>query len=300
VLGVGLALVFETLDDSIKGKDDLERAAAGLPVMGMIPSVPGWKDRTVPRVVTLTEPSSPSAEAYRTLRTSIRFITVERRLRVIQITSPSASEGKTTTTANLGVALARAGGRVIIVSCDLRRPRVHEFFGLSNQVGFTSVLLGEAPLRTALQRVSNDDRLWVLPSGPRPPNPSELLSSARASDILLSLQEQADTILVDCPPVLPVTDSAVLASRVDGTLLVATAGTSTRKQVARAVEMLRQVNAPLVGTVLNDAPAEPSYGYPYYYHSRDGAPTDGPRTAGAAPAESVPPDGQPTAARQGS
>ncbi|HWC12693.1 MAG TPA: Wzz/FepE/Etk N-terminal domain-containing protein, partial [Acidimicrobiales bacterium] len=152
-VGVGLALLFETLDDSIKGKDELERATGGLPVMGMIPTVPGWKDRTVPRVVTLTEPSSPSAEAYRTLRTSIRFLTVDRRLRIIQITSPSASEGKTTTTANLAVALARAGERVVIVSCDLRRPRLHEFFGVSNQVGFTSVLLGEAPLASALKRV---------------------------------------------------------------------------------------------------------------------------------------------------
>ncbi|HWC12688.1 MAG TPA: hypothetical protein VG455_15875, partial [Acidimicrobiales bacterium] len=127
------------------------------------------------------------------------------------------------------------------------------------------------------------------------PNPSELLSSTRANDILATLQEQADTVLVDCPPVLPVTDSAVLSSRMDGTLLVVTAGSSTRKQVGRAVEILRQVNAPLVGTVLNDAPPEPSYGYPYYYQPREGAPSDVLRPAGEA---STQPNGQPTTARR--
>lgn len=269
VLGTTAALAFEHLDDSIKSKEDLQRSARDIPVLGMIPTTPGWKERDRPRVVSLLEPSSPSAEAYRTLRTSIRFLAVDRPLRVIQVTSPAAGEGKTTTTANLAVALARAGERVVIVSCDLRRPRLHEFFGLTNSVGFTSVLLGEVPLSSALQPVPEVGRLWVLPSGPLPPNPSELLSSTRASEVLNGLQASADTVLVDCPPVLPVTDAAVLSGKVDGTLLVVTAGDTTRKQMARTVELLRQVNAPLVGAVLNNAPAEGAYTYLYRYYEQE-------------------------------
>ncbi len=269
VLGTTAALAFEYLDDSIKSKEDLQRSARDLAVLGMIPTTPGWKDRDRPRIVSLLEPSSPSAEAYRTLRTSIRFLAVDRPLRVIQVTSPAAGEGKTTTTANLAVALARAGERVVIVSCDLRRPRLHEFFGLSNNVGFTSVLLGEVPLSSALQPVNEVNRLWLLASGPLPPNPSELLSSARATEVLRGLQSFADTVLVDCPPVLPVTDAAVLSGKVDGTLLIVTAGDTTRKQVGRTVELLRQVNAPLVGAVLNNAPSEGPYTYLYRYYEQE-------------------------------
>ncbi len=270
VCGTALAFLFEYLDDSIKGKDDLERIVGDVAVLAMIPSVSGWRDRDKTRLVSLSEPASPSAEAYRTLRTSVRFLAVDRPLRTIQVTSPSAGEGKTTTTANLGVALARAGERVVVVSCDLRRPRLHEFFGLSNNVGFTSVLLGEAPLSAALQRVNpNDDRLWLLASGPLPPNPSELLSSARATEVLTGLEGYADTILIDCPPVLPVTDAAVLSAKVDGTLIVVTAGSTTSKQLTRTVEILRQVGAPLVGVVLNNAASEATYGYSYAYYSAE-------------------------------
>jgi succinoglycan biosynthesis transport protein ExoP len=272
VFGIALAFLFEHLDDSIKSKDDFERAAPDVAVLAIIPSVSGWRDREKPRVVSLSEPASPSAEAYRTLRTSIRFLAVDRPLRTIQVTSPRAGEGKTTTTANLAVVLARAGERVVVVSCDLRRPRLHEFFGLSNNVGFTSVLLGEAPLSAALQRVNpDDDRLWLLASGPLPPNPSELLSSARASEVLSGLEGYADTVLIDCPPVLPVTDAAVLSAKVDGTLLVVGTGATTSKQMSRTLEVLRQVGAPLVGAVLNNAPAESAYGYTYgYYYAPDG------------------------------
>ncbi|HUP70142.1 MAG TPA: CpsD/CapB family tyrosine-protein kinase [Acidimicrobiales bacterium] len=131
---------------------------------------------------------------------------------------------------SLAVALAQAGQRVVIVCCDLRRPRIHEFFGLSNAVGFTSVLLGDTPLSAAIQKVRGQERLAVLASGPIPPNPSELLSGRRTVEVLTAVQAEADIVLVDCPPVLPVTDAAVLSSRVDATLLVATAGETTRKE----------------------------------------------------------------------
>jgi non-specific protein-tyrosine kinase len=269
VLGAGFAFVIDQLDDSIKSKEDLDRLAGGLPVLGVIPRAPGWKNRAEPRVVAQLEPSSPTAEAYRTLRTSIQFFGVDRKMRTILITSPTAGDGKTTTLSNLAVVLARAGQRVAVVSCDLRRPRVHEFFGVSGAVGFTSVLLGDAPLSAALHEVPGEDRLRLIPSGPLPPNPSELLSSRRAAEVINALESQCDAVLLDCPPVLPVTDAAVLSTRADGVLLVATAGATTGKQLSRAVELLRQVDAPLVGVVLNSAPPEDAYGYKYGYYRQD-------------------------------
>jgi polysaccharide biosynthesis transport protein len=268
ILGTSLAFLREHLDDSIKSKEDMERVAPGLPVLGLIPTVPDWRNRAETKVVSQAEPSSPVAEAYRSLRTSIHFLGIDRSMRLIQVTSANASEGKTTTTANLAVALARAGERVVIVSCDLRRPRIHEFFGLSNGVGFTSVLMGTVPLTSALQPVPGESRMQLLASGPLPPNPSELLASGRTEQVLKALQTQA-VVLVDCPPVLPVTDASVLSSRVDGTLLVATADTTTGREFSRALELLRQVDAPLIGTVLNGVAAEGAYGYTYQYYSSE-------------------------------
>ena len=280
-LGVALAFAFEHLDDSIKSKEDLERLARDLPVLGLIPTVTAWKNRAQTRVVSQSDPASSVAEAYRSLRTSIRFIGLDRSMRTIQVTSPNASEGKTTTVANLAVALARAGERVVVVSCDLRRPRIHEFFDLPNDVGFMSVVLGEMPLSTALQAVPGESRLHLLATGPIPANPSELLSSSRAGQVLSALSKEFSIVLVDCPPVLPVTDASVLSARVDGTLLVATVGTTTGRQVTRSLELLRQVGAPLIGMVLNGVGDQAGYGYHGYYGEPAGnaAPTVKPRKA---------------------
>ena len=265
MLGVGLAFLFDYLDESIKGKEDMERAAAGIPVLGFIPAVASWKDREETRLVSMTDASSPASEAYRSLRTSVQFLGLDRPLKAVVMTSAGAGEGKTTTLANLAVALARAGQHVIVVCCDLRRPRIHEFFGLSNATGFTSVMLGEVPLSVALQPVRGSAKLRLLASGPLPPNPSELLASERAVELFDSLRKQSDIVLIDAPPVLPVTDATVLSNRVDATLLVATANVTTRKALARAVEVLSHVEAPLVGTVLNGVDAEGGYGYGYGY-----------------------------------
>jgi receptor protein-tyrosine kinase len=272
LFGIGLAFLFEHLDDSIKSKDDLDRAAQGLiPTVALIPAVSGWKDRDEPRVVSLADPNSATAEAYRSLRTSLLFLGLDRPVQVLQITSPSASEGKTTTLANLGVSLANAGRRVVISCADLRRPRVHEFFGLTNKIGLTSVVVGDAPLHEAIQPVPDVEGLSLLASGPVPPNPSELLSSMRVGEVLAALRDDFDMVLLDSPPVLPVTDAAVLSRRADALLLVATAGSTTRREFARAVELLRQVDAPLVGSVLNGVTAGRGrgygYGYGYYRYS---------------------------------
>ena len=264
-LGVGLALLGEYLDDSVKTDEDVQKVAPGLAVLGLIPAIPSWKAQDEAHVISVEDPSSPPAEAYRTLRTAVQFLALESSVTRIQFTSPNAQEGKTTTLANLGVALARSGQRVALVCCDLRRPRIHEFFGLSNSQGFTSVLLGTASLRSALQATAVD-RLYVLASGPLPPNPSELLNSRVAAELLDRLTADGFLVLIDSPPLLPVTDAMVLAKRVDATLLVCNSGKTTRKELQRAVDLLRQVNAPLAGAVLNGGLEDTTYGYGYRYY----------------------------------
>jgi non-specific protein-tyrosine kinase len=264
MLGLVAAYVWEYLDDSIVTKEDVERTVPGLPVLALVPAVAGWKNREFPAVITLREPSSPSAEGYRALRTSVQFLGVERPLHVIQVTSPSAAEGKSTTIANLAVVLANAGRRVTVVCCDLRRPRVHEFFKLSNAVGLTSVLIGEVSLGDAIVRVPDVPGLYLLPSGQLPPNPSELLGGQHVISVLQQLRPTG-IVLVDSPPVLPVTDSVVLSSRVDATIIVATAGTTGQKELRRSREVLEQVQANVLGIVLNGVSPDAAYGDGYRY-----------------------------------
>ena len=265
LFGVGLAFLFDRLDDSLKSAHDLERVAGSLPTLGIIPAVSGAKGKEEAYAVTRTEPQSTTSEAYRSLRTSIRLLRLDQPLAVIQVTSPALGEGKSTTVANLAVTMAQVGLRTAIVCCDLRRPRIHEFFGLSNAIGFTSVLLGDELLSNAMQVVPGQENLYLLASGPTPANPSELLSGARVGEMLDALRTIYDLVLVDCPPVLPVTDAAVLSTRVDGTLLVAFAGSTNGKSLRRSIEILHQVGAPLVGVVLNGAGGDAAYGYGYGY-----------------------------------
>jgi capsular exopolysaccharide synthesis family protein len=289
ILGVALAFLREYLDDTVKSKEDLERAS-GLTVVGLIPSLPEWKNRKATPLVTTSQPRSHAAEAYRTLRTSVEFLALEHPISSVQVTSALAQEGKTTTLSNLATSFAKAGQRVIVLCCDLRRPRVHEFFGLTNKVGFTSVLLGEAPLADAIQQVPGDLPLGLVSSGPLPPNPAELLSSKRAAGVIQALDDRCDLLLVDSPPVVPVTDGLVIAGLVDAVLLVADSRSTTKRGLTRAVELLRQIDAPLVGAVLNGVGSGAEYGYaagkeyyPYYRaeerRERTGAEPNGRRRA---------------------
>jgi len=265
VFGLALVFLFEYLDDSIKSKEDLERVVGGTaPVLGLIPEIE-WKDRSKPQVVSALKATSPAAEAYRSLRTSVQFLGLDRQLGVLQVTSSVASEGKSTTLANLAVVMARTGAKVIVVDCDLRRPRIHHFFGVGNQVGLTSVVLGEVPLSAALQEVPGHEHLSVLASGPIPPDPSEFLASKRTTEILFSLRAQSSILLLDCSPVLPVTDATVLAPVADASLVVTKVGVTTRRQLHRTVEILNQVGAPLAGTVLNGVTSKSDVQLGYYY-----------------------------------
>lgn len=270
MLGVGLAFLREQLDDSVTSREDLRRALPHLPVLGSIPVVERWRSEGRSVVLgSLEEATSPAAEAFRALRTSVRFLGVQRPLRTIQVTSPSLGEGKTTVTANLAAVLAASGERVVIVDGDLRRPSVHRLFGLDNRIGLTSVFLEEASLDDALHRAPGTGFV-VLPSGSIPPNPSELLSAKRMAELLFHLQERFDVVLVDSPPVLPVTDATVLAAWVEATLLVARAGVTTSTQLRQSVDLLRQIDAPIKGTILNQVQPEMTYGYRSRYIDEQG------------------------------
>jgi len=261
IVGAAIALLRDRLDETLKTKDDIERAAPGLPVLAVVPTAAGGSERGHGETVSTQHPTSASAEAYRTLRTAIQFLAVHREIGVIQLTSPDAAEGKSTTVANLAVAMARSGKRVLVACCDLRRPTIHEFFGLDNTVGLTSVLLNEVSLADALKEVDGEPNILVLCAGPPAPNPSELLSSRATMTVLeqLKLKAICDVLLVDCPPVLPVTDAAIMSAYVDGTVVVASARETTQARLREAVELLRQVEAPLLGIVLNGVPAPSRY-----------------------------------------
>jgi len=261
VLGITVAFGVEYLDDSIKGMEDLERAGDGAPVIAVIPRFGEARARGA-ALVTRSRQTSAAAEAFRSLRTSVQFMGLDAPMRIVQVTSPNAAEGKTTTVANLGVAIAGTGTRVVIIDFDLRRPRLHEIFELSNDNGFTSVLLGRVDLNDALREIPGTHGMArVLTSGPLPPNPSELLSSPRVQKLIDEVAERVDVVVLDTPPVLPVTDALVVSRCVDAVLLVTAAGTTTRRVAQRAVELLRQVGAPLRGMVLNRASDKFGYGY---------------------------------------
>lgn len=268
-LGAGLALLRERFDDRLRGRADLE-THAGAAVLAVVPRVAAWRDDTDSPVVTLQEPKSAAAESYKTLRTSVLFAAAQRGMETLLVTSSNAREGKSSTTANLGVALAQSGKRVILVSADLRKPRLHRFFRAQNGLGLTNVLAGE---RNALEVLSwvGVENLRLLPSGPVPGNPAELLGSDAMDSLLRELRDASDFVLIDAAPVLPVADAMTLTPFVDAILFVADARRTTRGAIAQARQQLDQVNARVIGTVLNNfdpsrspGSAHQHYGYNAY------------------------------------
>lgn len=258
-LGVMLAIAREFLDESVRTVTDLEALTGGrVPVLGAVPQHGGGDD-----IVTLTDPNNISAEAYRSLRTAVRFIALDRSMRVIQVTSPVTADGKSTTSANLAAALAQAGHRVVLVSCDLRRPRVHELFGVNVSPGFTDVVIGESSLREAIQ--PTESGVFLLASGTQPPNPSELLGSSRSEQVFEFLAEEFEFVVVDSTPVLPVTDAIVVSRFAQGVVVVAAARDSTRHRVQQAIGLLEQAGANVIGLVLNKVPSGHREGYNYLY-----------------------------------
>ncbi|WP_343290384.1 CpsD/CapB family tyrosine-protein kinase [Turicibacter bilis] len=222
----------------------------------------------MPAIISLSNPKSPEAEAYRTLRTNLQFSTVDHALQTILVTSPNAAEGKTTTVCNLAVSFAQIGKKVLIIDGDLRRPRLHTYLGLSNTVGISNVLTQNLPVQEAMKESMLD--IQVLTCGPIPPNPAELLNSNRLKELLNQLKQYFDIILIDTPPVGVVTDAAILSTLVDGTLMVIASHQTESDQAVRAMKLLQTVGAKVLGTVLTKVPADRKgyYGYQYYeYHT---------------------------------
>ncbi len=215
------------------------------------------------KLVTLTDAASPASEAFRTLRTNIHFSSLDNPLKALLITSTDPGEGKSTVLANLAVAMAQAGNRVLVVDCDLRRPSQHRIFGLKNLAGLTT-MMGESQAKEQppLQETSVRN-LRLLTSGPLPPNPSELLGSRRMAEVLALLKAEADILLLDAPPIIAVTDAAILASKVDGVLLVVQANKTKRDLAKKAKVMLQKANANLLGVVLNNVKMDTTI-YRYY------------------------------------
>jgi capsular exopolysaccharide synthesis family protein len=289
MLGVGLAFLLEFLDDSWDSPEEMERVS-GAPTFGIVPEFKDSKtqkgvsvaqsplktgmrrtgsvaetDGLAGRLVTVLDPTSAAAEAYRTLRTNLLYAAfVDEPPKVIVLTSPGPGEGKSTTCANLGVALAQAGKNTLILDCDLRKPVMHKFFGLRNLHGIVDVLAGERSLQESWKEPV--ERLKVVPVGTIPPNPTELLGTRRFSELLASFREEFDYVLVDAAPVGLVSDPAILATQGDGVLLVSDAQNTRKGAVRQAVRSLEAVGASVLGTVMNNVSAsEGSYYYPSSY-----------------------------------
>lgn len=204
------------------------------------------------QLITLTDPRSAAAEAYRSLYVNLSFSSQDKPLHTLLITSAVAGEGKSTTLANLAVVAAQMGHRVIVVDCDLRQPQQHELLGIRNDSGVSTVTSGKDSSTAALQGVADLPGLQVLTSGPLPVSPTQVLASKPLEELLASLVQQADLILLDAPPVVAVSDAAVLASKVDGVVLVLNAGHTKRDLARRAKETLEKAHANIVGAVLNN------------------------------------------------
>jgi non-specific protein-tyrosine kinase len=260
MLALGIIILVEYLDVSVKNQDQIQ-ADTGLSTLGAIAKIK--VTNPTENLVTYDHPRDPLSEAYRVLRTNLGFSAIDNDLKSIVITSASPGEGKSTTTANLGVVMAQAGKRVIIIDSDLRRPTQDKFFDLTNSHGLTTALLDNLSHPATHLKNTKIRGLRVLTSGPIPPNPAEILSSQRMGQLIDALSAEADVLLFDTPPVLTVTDAAVLAPQTGGTLFVVQVGETRRDTLIQAVDRIRNNNAQVLGVLLNRI--KPSHGSYYYY-----------------------------------
>jgi capsular exopolysaccharide synthesis family protein len=260
--GLGAAVLRGTFDTRIRGEADLRRVT-DVPLLGGISFDP--KAVRVP-LLTQAPHQSPRAEAFRALRTNLSFANVSIQAKSFVVTSSVPGEGKSTTATNLAIALAQAGQRVCLVDADLRRPMVHEYLGLDRSVGLTTALVGAAGLDDLLQPWG-DEELFVLTSGQIPPNPSELLGSIEMQRLVKQLETVFDTVVIDTPPLLPVTDAAVLAQHVGGVVVVVGAQTIRQPLLEKSLKALDLVQANILGVVLNHLPMKGTDAYAYSYYN---------------------------------
>ncbi|WP_350002675.1 polysaccharide biosynthesis tyrosine autokinase [Pseudarthrobacter sp. WHRI 8279] len=259
-LGVAVAVLRTTLDTRVRGEQDVRRLSQA-PVLGGIAF-----DNEAARNTLLTQvhPQSPRAESFRQIRTNLQFAHVGHKSKAVLITSSLPGEGKTTTATNLAIALAQAGQSVVLVDADLRRPRVDDYLGLDRNAGLTTALVGAADVNDLLQPWGEDD-FFVLTSGQIPPNPSELLGSEAMNQLILGLEAAFDAVIIDAPPLLPVTDAAVLAQQVGGVVLVIGSSKVKSPELEKSLRALEMVDADLLGVVLNLLPSKGPDAYAYGY-----------------------------------
>jgi polysaccharide biosynthesis transport protein len=266
-----LAFLLEQLDNTVNSQGDVEDRI-GLPFLGFVPRVPQAKEKSEEEreLFVFRHPKSGVAEACRAIRTNLLFMTPDRPLRTMLVTSSGPREGKSTTVINTGITMAQSGSRVLLVDTDMRRPRLHKAFGVSNELGVSSAIVGEAVLA---QIVKNTEvpNLFVAPCGPIPPNPAELFHARAFKDFVDAATNSFDRVIFDSPPVNAVADPLVLSTQVDGVLVVFRAGETPRALAQRAIRTLRAVNAHILGAILNDVDIGNSrYGYYYEAYRRYG------------------------------
>lgn len=269
IAGLGLALLLEFMDSTVMSQTEIEERM-GLTFLGFVPTIPEEAAATKDLYL-FKQPKSLIAECTRAIRTNLLFMSPDKPFKRMLVTSSGPQEGKSTTVINLGVTMAQSGSRVLIIDTDMRRPRLHKAFGVPNDVGVSSLVVGEGKLDDAIKSTEVPG-LFVLPCGPVPPNPAELLHTRAFSELLDQLGEKFDKVLLDSPPVGAVADAVVLATKVDGVVMVLKAGVTHREVAIRTVRALRDVKAPIFGAVLNDVDLERSkygdyyYGYSYRYY----------------------------------
>ncbi len=295
-LGFGLTFLFEFMDNTVRSIEDVEKI--GVTVLGSIPVIKedeaikrvkflpqhmngknGTMDAneakaTATRLITHFAPKSPISEAYRTFRTNLQYTKLDKDLKALLVTSPGPGEGKSTSVSNLAITMAQMGSRVLLIDSDLRRPVLHSIFKVDRRIGLSNVLVGRATIEEAVQKTEIEN-LFVMPCGTLPPNPSELLASSAMTRTLEELKAMYDIVLFDSPPIIAVTDAAVLSSRLDGVILVLKSGQTDREATFRAVTLLKNVNTRILGALLNGVQIESLYGsyyyyYHYYYYGKDG------------------------------
>lgn len=260
MVGIGGAFLLEAMDNSVETPEEVKQAT-GLPTLSIVSKT--RPELTQDHILDLMSSRRSAAEAIRTLRSNLKFLSVDKPLHCLLITSALPGEGKTFTAAALAISFAQAGQRVIFVDADLRHPSIHRRFGIDNDVGLTSVLVGGARLDEVLYP-SPLQNIWFLPTGPLPPNPAELLDTEAMRQLLKQLKERADLVILDTPPVLVVTDPTVLASQVDGILIVTEAGHTPREALAKTKEQLDLAQGHVLGVILNKVTGKTGRGYYYY------------------------------------
>lgn len=268
LLALGAAFLLDYLDDTIKTPDQV-KDILHLSTLGAITRLEG--ESVEDKLIAARQPKSPAAEAYRVLRTNILFSALDNPPATLMVTSGNPAEGKSTTLANLAVVMAQQGQRIVLVDADLRRPIQHRLFHRPNNIGLTNAVLQEQPNLADFLQSTEQENLWLFPSGPLPPNPAELLGSARFAGMLQALRRHADVILFDSPPALAVTDAAILARQVDGVVLVVDSGVTRRQTALNTRETLEKVGARVLGVTLNRLkPQASGYYYQYQYYAQDG------------------------------